>query len=72
EFYEFNPMLILPKGTRILAKGTYDNTVNNPNNPFNPPRLITSSGNMETTEEMLNFIMLTLPYQPGDERKIVH
>ena len=33
-------MLDLPAGTTIFAEATYDNTVNDPNNPFKP-RIIT-------------------------------
>ncbi|MCH8331371.1 MAG: cytochrome c, partial [Bacteroidetes bacterium] len=71
EAYAFNPMLHLPAGTNIHVEGVYDNTVNNPNNPFNPPQTITSDGNMETTQEMLNLILLCLPYELGDERRII-
>jgi hypothetical protein len=68
EFYGFNPMIKIPKGSTVYAEGTYDNTINNPFNPFNPPQQIYSQGNMETTNEMLNVILLYLPYRPGDEK----
>jgi len=37
-FYTFPKMLKIPKGSTIAAIGVYDNTANNPNNPFSPPR----------------------------------
>src|SRR5215468_3022520 len=48
--------------------GVYDNTANNPNNPFSPPReIIGTNGSMKVTDEMFQLIMTYLPYQPGDE-----
>jgi len=71
EMYEFNPMIKIPKGSVIHVEGVYDNTINNPNNPFSPPRLIGTTGGMSTTTEMLTLFMLILPYEEGDEvRKI--
>jgi copper type II ascorbate-dependent monooxygenase-like protein len=66
--YTFPKMLKIPKGTTITVVGVYDNTVKNPNNPFFPPREITGkNGSMRTTDEMFQFIMTFLPYNPGDE-----
>ncbi|KAA9338310.1 cytochrome c [Hymenobacter busanensis] len=68
ESYRFKQMLYLPKGSVITVQGVYDNTRKNPNNPFNPPQMIISGGLMESRSEMLNLILLFLPYQQGDER----
>jgi len=67
-FYTYKKMLKIPKGATIYAEGIYDNTVNNPNNPFSPPRLVAErEGSMRTEDEMFQFIITYLPYQPGDE-----
>jgi hypothetical protein len=67
-FYTFKKMLKIPKGSTIHAEGVYDNTKNNPNNPFNPPRLVAErQGSMRTSDEMFQFIVTYLPYQAGDE-----
>ncbi len=67
-FYTFRKMMRIPGGSIIYAEGVFDNTVNNPNNPFSPPREITGlGGSMRTTDEMFQLILTFLPYQPGDE-----
>ncbi len=68
-FYTFKNILRIPAGSVIVAEGIFDNTKNNPNNPFSPPRIITGlGGSMKTTDEMFQFILTFLPYQPGDEK----
>jgi hypothetical protein len=67
-FYTFKKMVKIPKGSTIVAEGVYDNTRQNMNNPFNPPRLVRdNNGSMRATDEMFQFIITYLPYQPGDE-----
>jgi hypothetical protein len=67
-FYTFPKMLKIPKGSTIAAIGIYDNTPNNHNNPFSPPReVIGTNGSMRVTDEMFQLIMTFLPYQEGDE-----
>lgn len=67
-FYTFEKMLKIPAGTKIVVEGTFDNTVNNPLNPFNPPRTISErEGSMRTTDEMFQLICTIIPYQTGDE-----
>lgn len=70
EVYRFKKLQHIPKGSRLFVQGTYDNTSNNPFNPNKPPRLVMSSGNMETTNEMLTMIMVFLPYRKGDEQLV--
>lgn len=67
EVYWFPTLLKIPKGTVLTIEGTYDNTAGNPANPHTPPKLIYSSGDMKSTDEMLTLVMLFLPYQKGDE-----
>ncbi len=72
-FYTFKKMLKIPAGSEIIVEAVYDNTTNNPDNPFYPPRTISERtefngrGSMRTTDEMLQFIINYLPYQNGDE-----
>jgi hypothetical protein len=69
ESYKFRQLTHIPSGSIIQVEGTYDNTSNNPSNPFSPPRTIISQDLMESRSEMLNLIMLFLPYQLGDEKR---
>ena len=67
-FYRFPRMVRIPKGSTITAVGVYDNTGDNPNNPFSPPReVIGTNGSMRVTDEMFQLIMTYVPYQGGDE-----
>jgi len=67
-FYTFPKMLKIPKGSIITAVGEYDNTANNPNNPFSPPReVVGTNGSMRVTDEMFQLIITYVPYRPGDE-----
>ncbi len=67
-FYTFPKMKVIPAGSFIITEGVFDNTENNPLNPFHPPRQISErEGSMRTTDEMFQLICTYLPYQPGDE-----
>ena len=67
-FYTFPKMVKLPAGTVIYVEAVFDNTLNNPENPFDPPRTIRErNGSMGTTDEMFQFIITYLPYEDGDE-----
>lgn len=69
-FYTFPYMVKIPKGSNIYVYATFDNTEDNPENPFHPPRLIRErKGSMGTTDEMFQFIITYLPYEEGDEKK---
>ena len=66
--YTYRKPLHLPAGTTIWVFGTFDNTVNNPLNPFHPPRTVSErEGSMRTTDEMFQFIFTYMPYLAGDE-----
>jgi hypothetical protein len=67
-FYTFRKMLKIPKGTTIFVEGTYDNTENNPLNPFHPPQTFAErNGSMRTTDEMFQLIVTYVQYKQGDE-----
>lgn len=67
-FYTFPKMLHIPAGSTIVMEGVFDNTLENPLNPFHPPQTIRdNNGSMKTTDEMFQLIISYLPYQKGDE-----
>jgi hypothetical protein len=70
-YYTFRRPLKLEAGTVIHVYGTFDNTRQNLNNPFYPPRTITQGNGIEsmrTTEEMFQFIFTYVLYKGGDEQ----
>ncbi len=67
-FYMPKKMLPIPRGSIIYVEGVFDNTSENPNNPFSPPRQISEkNGSMKTTDEMFQLILSYVKYQKGDE-----
>lgn len=50
ETYNFKSPVLLPKGTVVKMAAIFDNSADNPNNPNQPPRLMTWGE--QTTEEM--------------------
>lgn len=67
-FYQPKTLLKIPRGSVIYVEGVYDNTADNPNNPFNPPREIGErEGSMKTTDEMFQLIITYVPWKKGDE-----
>jgi len=67
-FYTYPKMVKIPKGSTLVAEGVYDNTRQNLNNPYSPPRVIQDkNGSMRGTDEMFQFIVSYLPYSDGDE-----
>ena len=72
-FYTFPTMIKIPAYSEIIVEAEFDNTTNNIDNPFNPPKKISEKdwgigrGSMKTTDEMLQFIITYLPYKKGDE-----
>jgi hypothetical protein len=70
-FYTYKKVLVIPAGSIIHVEGVFDNTEKNINNPYFPPQVIIDRGDrfdsMKTTNEMLQFIITYMAYQPGDE-----
>lgn len=64
--YKFKKMLYIPKGSEIVTEGHYDNTVNNPFNPSNPPQTIYHS--IKTKDEMLQLWLYFVKFKKGDEK----
>lgn len=63
--YTFPNLLHIPAGSTMYCSATYDNTVDNPANPSNPPVL--SGWGESSTDEMLLVRMQYVDYEPGDE-----
>jgi hypothetical protein len=63
-----NPVKI-PNLTNFRAFATYDNTVNNPENPSSPP--VNVSLGESTYDEMMLVFFAFMPYQSGDENLVV-
>lgn len=64
-YYQFQQVQKIPEGASIYGEALYDNTVNNPYNPNNPPILVKEGP--YTTDEMLMTFMAYTDYEPGDE-----
>jgi hypothetical protein len=58
EQYQFANYVFLPKGTRLHSRITYDNTVDNPRNPRNPPVRVRFGE--ETTDEMGSMTLMVV------------
>jgi len=54
----------------IHVYGTFDNTVNNPDQPHRPPRAITGTDSpfMRTTDEMFQLFVNYVDWRAGDEK----
>ena len=60
EAYKFSEVPTIPAGSIITLEGTFNNTADNPANPFDPPKTIQSDGLMRTKNEMLSLILIYL------------
>lgn len=65
DFYFFQYLQKIPSGSYLKAEATYDNTVNNPDNPNDPPQWVYAGEG--TTDEMFLVYFHFLAYQAGDE-----
>jgi mono/diheme cytochrome c family protein len=63
--YQFDKLLHVPKGSVVLAEAQYDNTDQNPLNPFKPIRDV--GFGWSTTSEMMEAVIYYVLYKEGDE-----
>jgi len=63
--YTFDRYIKAEAGSTIFARAVYDNTVDNPYNPNNPPRTVFWGD--RTQDEMYYMPFLFVPYEDGDE-----
>ena len=66
--YHFEKKVALPQGTILTTNLTYDNSADNPNNPFSPPVRI--RWGRESTDEMGSTTLLVTPKNPKDSGKL--
>jgi hypothetical protein len=71
ELYRMKHLVRLPAGSIVHVQGVYDNTAQNPFNPNNPPRLVLSTGNMSSRDEMLTLLMIYVAAEDGDEKTVL-
>lgn len=64
--YKFQYLQKISKGSKLKSIVTYDNTINNPNQPSNPPKAVTLGES--TTNEMILTYFYYMGYQTGDEK----
>jgi mono/diheme cytochrome c family protein len=67
--YVYKTPLVLPKGTTIKLQATYDNSSNNPRNPYSPPRVVRWGEN--TTDEMCFAFIECETSHPADRRQVL-
>lgn len=65
-YYLKTPMRV-PKGSKIYVTGTYDNSEDNPRNPFSPPRVVEAGESSK--DEMLFFEVFQVVHKPKKEEK---
>lgn len=65
QFYFFQNIIKVPAGSTLHSRGTYDNTIDNPHNPHNPP--VNVGAGLNTSDEMFLVYFHYLPYVNGDE-----
>jgi len=66
--YTFRRPVLLAPGDVVVVMGVFDNSADNPAQPFDPPRTVTGADSrfMRTTDEMLQFFLLYVDTRPGD------
>jgi hypothetical protein len=67
--YNFRKAIKIPGGTILKSETIYDNTVDNPLNPHNPPQIIRQGEG--TGDEMMLVYFTFTGYQPGDENIVL-
>lgn len=67
--YYFQKVQKVPAQSTLHAYATYDNTVNNPFQPNDPPQLVVQGE--ATTDEMMLVYFAYMIYQPGDENIVL-
>ena len=63
--YFYKEPFVLPKGSVVTCRWTFDNSADNPSNPFSPARDVRFGPN--STDEMCEFQLGLIPMNLGDE-----
>ena len=69
DVYRYKSPIALPAGTTVTMKWVYDNSVDNPVNPTQPPRLVTFG--QRTSDEMSELWFQIYPRRGGDRDRLV-
>ncbi|HEV3141112.1 MAG TPA: tetratricopeptide repeat protein, partial [Vicinamibacterales bacterium] len=64
DVYRYKSPVLLPKGSTIAMRYTYDNSAANVRNPMHPPKRVVWGQN--TTDEMGDLWIQVVPVSPGD------
>ncbi len=67
--YLFKKAIKMAKGAKLQSEAFYDNTINNLNQPNNPPKVVQLGE--ATTDEMMLIYFSFLAYQAGDENLVL-
>lgn len=65
--YYLKTPLRVPKGSKIYVTGTYDNSEDNPRNPFSPPKVVEAGESSK--DEMLFFEVFQVEHKPKKVEK---
>ncbi|MBP6603499.1 MAG: hypothetical protein KA250_16910 [Verrucomicrobiales bacterium] len=66
--YFFAEPIVLPAGTVVKSVITYDNSLKNPDNPFNPPKRV--KWGRESTDEMGSITLIGVALDADDDRRL--
>lgn len=66
--YQYKQPVELPAGTKIEMELVYDNSTDNPSNPFDPPRRV--SWGLQSTDEMGGITLLLVSKERNKSRKL--
>jgi len=69
DVYRYKSPVRLPAGTTVTMKWVYDNSVDNPVNPTQPPRLVTFG--QRTSDEMSELWFQVYPRRGADRDRLV-
>jgi Tfp pilus assembly protein PilF len=67
--YRYRTPVVLPRGTTLSMRFTYDNSAGNPNNPSRPPRAV--GWGPLSTDEMAALWLEVIPQRPQDAGTLV-
>ena len=68
--YRYVSPILLPRGTSITMRYTYDNSEDNPANPHHPPQAVTWGP--QSSDEMGNLGLQMLPLSPADGKVLAN
>ena len=67
--YQYAAPVVLPKGSTLRVRWTYDNSADNPRNPNQPPQRV--SYGLQSSDEMGELSLQLLPRNPADHAALM-